>query len=255
MVVGLITTEPAGADGVRLPPRARRAHRPGERSWSPGTALPPAAGTAAGTAAGPDRSPAPVVLWCLPALYAHGLRDALAEAGHARVTTHDGDQPPTAPPGGRTAVVVAATDTLADPGSRTALEAMALVELVADAGVEAFTAAVRAGAAGVLDPATELEHAVEVVAAAADGLVLVPDHVARALTSGREPTHAPSVSDTERSWLRRLGSGGTVSALAADAAYSEREMYRLLRKLYTRLQAETRTEALLQAERWGLLDA
>jgi DNA-binding NarL/FixJ family response regulator len=61
------------------------------------------------------------------------------------------------------------------------------------------------------------------------------------------------LSETERAWLRRLAAGGTVAGLARDCAYSEREMYRRLSDLYTRLGGRTRTEALLLAERHGLL--
>jgi DNA-binding CsgD family transcriptional regulator len=54
--------------------------------------------------------------------------------------------------------------------------------------------------------------------------------------------------------LRLLGQGGTVAALAQSAAYSEREIHRLLAGIYRRLGASNRTDALLRAERWGLLD-
>jgi len=44
-----------------------------------------------------------------------------------------------------------------------------------------------------------------------------------------------------------------VTSLARSSGYSEREMYRLLSALYARLGVTTRTEALLRADRWGLL--
>ena len=44
------------------------------------------------------------------------------------------------------------------------------------------------------------------------------------------------------------------TSLARTAGYSQREMYRVLAALYSRLGASTRTEALLRADRWGLLN-
>jgi DNA-binding CsgD family transcriptional regulator len=45
-----------------------------------------------------------------------------------------------------------------------------------------------------------------------------------------------------------------VGELAESVGYSERAMYRQLRRLYERLGATNRTEALLQALRRGLID-
>jgi DNA-binding CsgD family transcriptional regulator len=91
-----------------------------------------------------------------------------------------------------------------------------------------------------------------VVRAAATGHTLLPLRVARGLCRSHAG-RAPELLARERSWLRHLADSGTVASLAATAGYSEREMYRLLGSIYTRLGASNRTEALLLAERWGLL--
>jgi len=90
------------------------------------------------------------------------------------------------------------------------------------------------------------------VAAAWRALACLPATAARALT-GNDATR-PAVTPREAAWLRDLADGATVGGLARSAGYSQREMYRLLANLYTRLGASTRTEALLRADRCGLLD-
>jgi hypothetical protein len=50
-----------------------------------------------------------------------------------------------------------------------------------------------------------------------------------------------------------LASGRTVSQLAEQSGYSERAMFRLLRKVYVRMQVRNRTEALLRARQQGWL--
>ena len=218
---------------------------------------PPAAGAGGAGADGVPEAAA-VVLWALPALYARGLRGALARAGHAPVAIHQGQAPPpvAAPLGDHTTVVVAAAEVLSGLEDLAVLGgvAVAVVAVVAQATVETFAAALARGAGGVLDPTAGLEHAAQVVAAAGAGLVVVPDHLAQALASKALTAGAPPLGPGERAWLRWLGSGGTVAALAAHACCSEREMYRALDKLYARLGASGRTQALLAAERWGLLD-
>lgn len=54
-------------------------------------------------------------------------------------------------------------------------------------------------------------------------------------------------------WLRSLADSATVGRLARLSGYSEREMYRLLNRVYSRIGAQTRTEALLIAQRRGCL--
>ena len=217
----------------------------------------PGPGSPAGGAGGGSGARA-VVLWALPALYARGLGGALTQGGHAPVAVHQGQAPPpaAAPIGDRATVVVAAAEVLADLEDLAVLGgvAVAVVAVVARATVETFAAELARGAAGVLDPTAGLKHAVQVVAAAGAGLVVVPDHLARALASRALTAGAPPLGPGERAWLRWLGSGGTVATLAAHACRSEREMYRALNELYARLGASGRTQALLAAQRWGLLD-
>jgi DNA-binding NarL/FixJ family response regulator len=100
----------------------------------------------------------------------------------------------------------------------------------------------------------ELEDVVATVWAAARGRALLPTTVARELASRAETGEAvPDLSEQQVRWLRALASSATVTSLAKSAGYSEREMYRLLSALYARLGVTTRTEALLRADRWGLL--
>ena len=62
-----------------------------------------------------------------------------------------------------------------------------------------------------------------------------------------------ALSARDVAWLRALADGVTVSSLARASGYSQREMYRLLAALYARLGADSRTDALLRADRAGLL--
>jgi DNA-binding CsgD family transcriptional regulator len=58
----------------------------------------------------------------------------------------------------------------------------------------------------------------------------------------------------EVTWLRSLAAGETVAELSLRLGYSERELYRRLRRLYSKMGASGRTDALLRAVRWGLLE-
>ncbi|WP_432482231.1 hypothetical protein [Kineococcus esterisolvens] len=202
-----------------------------------------------------------VVLSGVPEVYGHGLAHALSAAGADRVVRTDGEdllavleqESASAP------AVLVVPEATADRVRATLLgtpveERVALVHLSLGGECDAFATAVSSGALGVLDPAVELEAAVEVVLSAAAGRVVIPEHVLAALSEPPSASGAPQVAEHEREWLRMLGQGGTVAAVARSASYSEREMYRLLAKLYRRLGAETRTEALLRAADWGLLD-
>jgi DNA-binding NarL/FixJ family response regulator len=100
----------------------------------------------------------------------------------------------------------------------------------------------------------ELDDVVAAVWAAARGCALLPANVAGQLAAQMEAGEAvPELSRDQLGWLRALAGSATVSGLAKSSGYSEREMYRLLSALYARLGVTTRTEALLRADRWGLL--
>jgi DNA-binding NarL/FixJ family response regulator len=100
----------------------------------------------------------------------------------------------------------------------------------------------------------ELEDLVAAVRAASRECAVLPTRVAQQLASGMAPDEAaPVLNEQQAGWLRELVNGATVTSLARSAGYSEREMYRLLSALYARLGVTTRTEALLRADRWGLL--
>jgi DNA-binding NarL/FixJ family response regulator len=112
-----------------------------------------------------------------------------------------------------------------------------------------------AGATACLPAGASMEEIVGAVHVAAKGLSLIPTDVLRDLvrSQGRAPEACP-LSGQEIEWLRSLARGTTVTRLADSVCYSEREMYRRLHDLYLRMGVTGRTEAVVRAARWGVLD-
>ncbi|NAZ84792.1 response regulator transcription factor, partial [Kineococcus indalonis] len=132
---------------------------------------------------------------------------------------------------------------------------VAMVVLLDDPAPSQHVAALRAGARGVAHAAAPLADLLAVLSAAARGFTVLPAAVAQALCLPLVTTRAVDVPAEERGWLRQLARGVSVAELAVRSSYSEREMYRLLNRAYQRLGAANRTEALLVAQRAGLLSA
>ena len=200
-------------------------------------------------------SDALVVLVGLPPVYAHGLRLGLGAAG-VRCTTAaaSGELPALLEDGPVVAVLRQAQGPALAALRLQGREPLESVHVLEEGSLQAYTDALRAGATGAFATDAELDHIVRVVRSAAVGRTLLPLQVARALGRRRSGPPPPQLQRHERQYLRRLADGGTVAGLARASGWSEREMYRLLSAVYARLGATNRTEALLLAERWGLLD-
>jgi DNA-binding NarL/FixJ family response regulator len=130
-----------------------------------------------------------------------------------------------------------------------------VVTLVDEVNVDAVQASLSAGATGSIALSAGAEEVVLVLNAAMSDNVVLPTVVARMLARENGRSARPSgIGDDEMSWLRALAMGETVAELSARLGYSEREMYRRLHRLYSRIGASGRTDALLRAARWGLFD-
>lgn len=195
-----------------------------------------------------------VVLAGLPPVYAHGLQTVLRSSVASCTVVADLGQLPVQLAGPHPVVVVVPeTGVPAVLPAAPAVPRHAVVVLVERATPEGCAAALRAGVTGVITVADDPDRVVAVLRSAARGDTVLPRAVVQALC--RPATlPPPSLTVVEQAWLRRLASGGTVAGLARACGYSEREMYRRLSSVYLRLGAHTRTEALLLAERFGLLD-
>ncbi|HKG51131.1 MAG TPA: hypothetical protein VKB14_11880 [Actinomycetales bacterium] len=213
-----------------------------------------AAGGLGRTAPRPDLGPQlKIVLLDLNPLFERGLRAVLTEAGF---DVGDEDQIDHWTREGGSRMVVTVDD---EASLRRVQQLQARVPdvrsvvLLREASATSYARALsRCTGAVALD--AELEDLVQTFAAAARGSAVLPSGVARQLAAGVMPDDAaPALSEQQVGWLRELVNGATVTSLAKSAGYSEREMYRLLSALYGRLGVTTRTEALLRADRWGLL--
>lgn len=140
-------------------------------------------------------------------------------------------------------------------GELSFLPLLALVVVVADGSAAEQLAALRARATGVLPPDADVGQALAVVVAALAGQTVLPVELARRLSLSRGLDPPPSLDAAQRAWLRALAGGSTVADLGRATGYSRREMHRRLTALYTRLGASGRVEALLRAERLGLLES
>jgi DNA-binding NarL/FixJ family response regulator len=94
---------------------------------------------------------------------------------------------------------------------------------------------------------------VEALQAAMEGRTVLPIAVAQQLAR-RAATDCPPLSAEEIEWLRKLAHGVPVSQLAEESFHSERDMYRVLGRLYARIGVAGRAEAIVAATRWGFVD-
>ncbi len=128
-----------------------------------------------------------------------------------------------------------------------------VVALVAD-DVPAHLAALAAGATAAVARSETPERIAQVVRAAAAGDCLLSAELANELATHAPPHPRVPLSDEEVDWIRALARGSTVSHLADQVGYSEREMYRLLADVYDRMGARDRIDAIVTAARLGLVD-
>lgn len=130
-----------------------------------------------------------------------------------------------------------------------------VVTLIDEINVSTFQASLSAGAAGSISrDAGPAEFVLAFNAAMSDNTVM-PGPIARTLAARSNGSPAPIHLDAdELAWLRSLASGVTVADLGIQVGFSEREMYRRLRRLYSRMGASGKTDALLKAARLGWLD-
>lgn len=130
-----------------------------------------------------------------------------------------------------------------------------LIAISPEGGVGAIADKIRMGAITAIgedDPEERIAAAVE---AALTGMsVLSADVVAAMAAFVPSPANPGAwVDEQEAGWLRQLADGVTVPSIAAASGYSEREMFRVLQRLYRRLDVKGRTEAILWASKQGLL--
>jgi two-component system, NarL family, response regulator DesR len=201
-----------------------------------------------------------VALAGLVPVYEFGLRQGLAAAGvDTVVVSRNSELVAFAGAGGGPLAVVLPVDH--SDGVIAALAGrdldVGVVVVVPDRAPDRYPEVLRAGATAAVPVDAPIEEVVDVVTAALRGRSLLPAAVARelAVVAGRGRAATPHLSAREVGWLRLLAESVTVAGLARSAGYSEREMYRLLSELYRRMGVTNRIEALLTAERWGLLDS
>ena len=131
-----------------------------------------------------------------------------------------------------------------------------LVVVVDVDDVSAVAAWIRQGAVAVVAEGDEPTQYIRAVEAARTGRSVMTIQTARAMAQ-RVPESSDLstwISTDERTWLAEMAAGKTVAELASDLGYSERAMFRNLRRLYVRLGVKNRTEALIWAERNGLFE-
>ena len=128
-----------------------------------------------------------------------------------------------------------------------------VITLLTELSVETAGASLRVGATSFVTLDATADDVVLALEAALSDRTVIPAALARAMArSGPPPVRSP-IPDDELDALRTLASGVTVKELGASLGFSEREMYRRLRRIYLSLGVSDRTGALLKLARLGLL--
>lgn len=123
---------------------------------------------------------------------------------------------------------------------------------------EHLLAALRAGASGYLLKGSSAVDILAAVRTAAAGGSPLSARVARSLVEelreGTGISAAPAITARERDVLRWLATGLSEKELAERLALSPHTVHTHVGKIYRKLQARSKTEALLKARECGLLD-
>jgi len=115
--------------------------------------------------------------------------------------------------------------------------------------------ALRRGVSGLVDLKADGQEVVNAIELAAKGRSALPAETLRVLAEPRARCDLDqSFSGEEVQHLQRLVDGQKVSQIAAQAGRSERDMYRVLARIWAKLGGRDRTEGLVLAARGGLLD-
>lgn len=189
-----------------------------------------------------------------PPLYAIGLSSFLSSAGYVLEEIVEPVEWVHEHRSAAVLVTVNESDSLDLVVALTADDTIVLT-LVHDLSPETVRACLRAGAKSAILLGGRAEDVRLALDAALAGKSVIPDGLAQTMayraSAGSERS---KLVEEEVSWLRDMAAGMTVAAIGERFGYSEREMFRRLRRLYSRMGVRSRTQALLTAERWGLLE-
>lgn len=185
--------------------------------------------------------------------YRRGLAAALAAAGYDLAEPDD----PVAWAKGPSAIAALVGVPTAERESTVSSLAgrVTVVALIPGTHPEPWWRAIQAGADAVVDRNADPKDIVAVLDHALHGRLLLPSEVVHwlAMRSPLPSGEAAGVGAEEAAWLRYLADGKTVAALADRVGFSERTMFRRLYEIYGRLGVRNRTEAIVAAQRLGLL--
>jgi DNA-binding NarL/FixJ family response regulator len=181
-------------------------------------------------------------------VYRHGLVRALQEAGYSISSQEE--------PNGHSSAAVVAVRSREDLVRVAAAAAgEPVVAILADPEPERYAEALAAGACAAVAEDAAVSDVLEAVEAALVQRTFLPTDVAQELARGSRRRTCPCPLTTEEMrWLRELARGVSVARLAEGACHSERDMYRVLRRLYARIGVEGRAGAIVAATRWGLVE-
>ncbi|OLB77575.1 MAG: hypothetical protein AUI14_15620, partial [Actinobacteria bacterium 13_2_20CM_2_71_6] len=202
--------------------------------------------TARGTVIVVDRIPA----------FAAGLAAILVQEGFEAVCCTDPEARLRHRPGDAVIATVDSADDLAQlaalGGNRPGL---VLVAVLMSSEPADYVRVLQSGVPAAVDWRAAPADIVQALCAALAGHTVLPTPVARSLahTAPVRATAARRLSSDDVRWLRLLAKGGSVARLANSEGYSQREIFRRLAKVYKRMGARNRPEAIALAGRWGLL--
>jgi len=130
-----------------------------------------------------------------------------------------------------------------------------LVGISPDPSVGALAELIRLGAVTAIGEDHPTDQLVSVLEGALGGLSLLPVHIVQEMAARVPPIANPGawVTEDELAWINSLTDGVTVAEIARSAGYSEREMFRVLQRMYLRIGVGNRTEAIVWATKNGLI--